>query len=114
LYMRSTRKRKTSKRFIVFIAFIVTTCVLVGGFFLINGVNDDDPGEETADPPIKSNTNTKSDPETSPEQSESELEEGFTDIRIAAAGDIMFHETQLESAYDEASKTYDFTSMFED
>jgi len=40
--------------------------------------------------------------------------EQYTDIRIAAAGDIMFHQTQLDSAYDARSKTYDFKSVFED
>src|SRR5699024_551217 len=41
-------------------------------------------------------------------------EDTFTNIRIAAAGDIMFHETQLMSAYDAESNTYDFKSVFED
>jgi poly-gamma-glutamate synthesis protein (capsule biosynthesis protein) len=40
--------------------------------------------------------------------------EPYTDILIAAAGDIMFHQTQLDSAYDVNNKTYDFKSVFED
>lgn len=37
----------------------------------------------------------------------------YSDIRIAAAGDIMFHDTQLRSGFDKGTKTYDFKSVFE-
>src|SRR5690625_4174624 len=35
-------------------------------------------------------------------------------IQIAAAGDIMVHSTQITSAYDSQSKTYDFKPFFKD
>jgi len=41
-------------------------------------------------------------------------DESSVKIRIAAAGDIMFHDDQLASAYDEVTDTYDFTPMFQD
>jgi len=43
-----------------------------------------------------------------------EKEEPFINIQLAAAGDIMFHDTQLKSAYDQQTDTYDFTPFFED
>lgn len=41
-------------------------------------------------------------------------EETFIDIRISFVGDVMGHSTQIESAYDASTDTYDFTSVFED
>ncbi|MCC5889209.1 MAG: CapA family protein [Alkalibacterium sp.] len=45
---------------------------------------------------------------------EEEEEETFIDIRLSAVGDVMGHGSQLESAYDAETDTYDFTSVFED
>lgn len=45
---------------------------------------------------------------------ESMDEETFIDIRISAAGDVMGHLTQVNSAYVPETDTYDFTSVFED
>ena len=45
---------------------------------------------------------------------EPEPAEKFTNVKIAAAGDIMFHSTQKTSGYDEATGTYNFKPFFED
>ena len=45
---------------------------------------------------------------------EPEPAEKFTNVKIAAAGDIMFHSTQITSGYDEATGTYNFKPFFED
>src|SRR5699024_1766181 len=41
-------------------------------------------------------------------------EESYTEIRLAAVGDIMFHDEQLRSAYHEETDSYDFQGMFTD
>lgn len=66
-----------------------------------NGETEDssnDEGEETDDTEVV----------------EEEEEESFIDIRLSAVGDVMGHGSQLESAYDAETDTYDFTSVFED
>lgn len=44
---------------------------------------------------------------------EEEPEEKFTNIRISAAGDIMFHNPQIIGGYDETTQTYNFKPYFE-
>lgn len=108
--MRSSRKSKKSQPILWVILSVVVIALLVGaGFFIKDYIqNDQDkgvtdrPSSEQPTPP------SESDPEPEPEQ------DTFTNIRIAAAGDIMFHSTQLASAYDKKSKTYDFKTVFED
>ena len=49
-----------------------------------------------------------------PETTKPVAESGsFIDIRLAAAGDIMFHNAQLKSGYDAKTNTYDFKSVFD-
>jgi len=72
-------------------------------------VNNDEP--ELND--LLENNNTENeevepDPEPEPEP------ETFTDIRIAAAGDIMFHMGQVEGAYNSSTGNYDFVPVFAD
>lgn len=68
--------------------------------------SEDEGHSDDTSKPHSNNTENENKPE--PEA------ETFTDIRIAAAGDIMFHETQLNSAYQKESNSYDFNSVFED
>lgn len=63
---------------------------------------------QTSEPNENDGASTETDNESEPES------DTYTDIRISAAGDIMFHDTQLESAYDAKNDSYDFTSVFED
>src|SRR5690625_1359158 len=112
--MRSARRRNRSRKVPIFIISIFLLVLFIGGVFFIKDYleNNQEPG--TTEPaPVENETNnndydqnSNSDPE--PEQ------DTFTNIRIAAAGDIMFHSTQLESAYDAQNKTYDFKPVFED
>lgn len=59
-------------------------------------------------------SNEENNPEVEPDTAPEPEVDTFTDIRISAAGDIMFHGSQLSSAYDEASDSYDFNSVFAD
>lgn len=87
--------------------------LFVIGRFYISGFTQADTEGETV------NSSTKSEPDaTETELSATEIakdsEGSFTDIRISATGDIMFHDAQIESGYDAETETYNFKSMFED
>jgi len=97
--MRATRS-KSRKRLRTFIMLIMIIGLL-GGLYYI--------GKDKVQSPITSNQFNKTNP-ANPKADD----DTFTTIRIAAAGDIMFHATQLESAYEAQTKTYDFKSVFED
>lgn len=112
--MRLTPKKKTSKRFLMFILLIVSISATLGIIYLINGFSQNDKDQDVTEPSTQPTKNNTSGSETSSEESEQAPEESFIHIRIAAAGDIMFHDTQLESAYDDTNKRYNFTSVFED
>lgn len=64
-----------------------------------------EPPEEELD---GQNSETENDRDSQPEEPE------VTDIQISAVGDIMVHDTQLESAYDSETDSYNFESVFED
>lgn len=118
--MRSTRKKNRSNLVpIVMISILVLILLVSAGYFInefaLNDADTNDanseqttPDSETVDPEPEPEPEPDPEPEPEPEP------DTFTDIRIAATGDIMFHSSQLESAYDSDSKTYDFKSVFED
>lgn len=103
---------------------------MIGGFFVYAYVQDDQ--QQNSEPSASENNNDNgnlndsdnnqndnhvgnndsNDPENNTDAEPDA--ESYTDIRIAAVGDIMFHDTQLESAFDEESGTYDFNPFFED
>lgn len=97
--------------------------LLIGGGFFINEYLQNSQGtdQETTNQSNKPDSSIN-DPEPEPEEDpvakpdpEPEPEpDTFTNISIAAAGDIMFHGAQLDSAYDAQNNTYDFKSVFED
>lgn len=111
--MRSTRKTKKTKRIPIVTLSIFIAILLVGaGFFIKDYLDNNQELNEVA--PISEENETNSNDFNQEPDPEPEPEETFTEIRIAAAGDIMFHSTQLTSAYDAQSNTYNFESVFED
>jgi poly-gamma-glutamate capsule biosynthesis protein CapA/YwtB (metallophosphatase superfamily) len=76
--------------------------LLIGLTLLMSGVfsNNEDKGKDNN--PISAEDNSES------------IEENITNIRIAAVGDIMAHDSQINSAYDEKTDSYDFKPFFED
>jgi len=105
---RKNRNRKRLKAFILLITMIgvlVAVTSIVKDYVQSSSITIAEPAPSAAvtkQPSTNNPTDSKAAAET------------YTNIRIAAAGDIMFHSTQLESAYDAATKTYDFKSVFED
>lgn len=105
----NSSRRRNRKRIRALILGIVLLAAFGCIAFMVKGWVETHASKETQFPPFGAiHTTDESDP------SDSVDADHYTDIRIAAAGDIMFHSTQLESAYDAAAGTYDFKSMFED
>src|SRR5690625_3677994 len=114
LFMRSARKCRKSKRISIFLLSIFIVVLLVGAGFFVKEYLQNNQEIDVAEPTPEENQANTNDPE-SDSKPETETEpDTFTDIRIAAAGDIMFHSTQLTSAYDAQNNTYNFESVFED
>lgn len=106
--MKSTNKNKNSVIFIsAIVAIIVLSLVIFIAYHLLQI-------EETNNTDRYSPNSVTSNAVLKEQDEQHEKKEQFTNIRIAATGDIMFHDTQLQSAFDEASGTYDFKSFFED
>ncbi|WP_019153882.1 CapA family protein [Robertmurraya massiliosenegalensis] len=105
--MRASRSKGTN-RMKSLIYFVIGIGLIGGVSFMLLGLAqakaENKPESAKVDEPNETNT------------SESEIieENPYTEIQIAAAGDIMFHDTQLKSGYDEGSNSYDFKSVFED
>lgn len=110
--MRSARKVRQSKRLPIFFLSIFIVILLVGAGFFIKEYLENNQEIDVAEPTPEENQTNTNDPESDPEPDPEP--DTFTDIRIAAAGDIMFHSTQLTSAYDAQNNTYNFESVFED
>lgn len=119
--MKSTHNNK--KRInIILISILVT--LLVVGLAIFSAIstnkeqttNNDNIAELTDD---NNHENADGERDNSSDESMEDVEEDveeerFTNLRISAAGDIMFHSTQINSGYDENSKTYDFKPFFEE
>lgn len=103
---RKFRRRKKNRRIIFLILILVIG--IVGVSLIINGLGNDNLIAEgdTSDNNEKYEQNTNQEPEEEPE------EEPDISINIAATGDIMFHPSQLDGAYNPSSGTYDFTNSF--
>lgn len=98
--MRSTQKKSNSNKYLkITLSILIIVLLTFVGLYIKNQLDT----KQTA---------TDSD-EDSPAK-EATDESNITKIKISAAGDIMFHDDQIESAYDEENNTYDFTSVFAD
>ncbi|MCC3373658.1 CapA family protein [Cohnella sp. REN36] len=95
----SARKRSRSSRRVAIVLFLVAVCAGWAVFAWNEGLGDASPDAKhpLEQPP-----------------SPSSASEDYTEITLAAAGDIMFHDTELKSGYDKTTKRYDFRSFFAD
>src|SRR5690625_4151013 len=99
LFMRSTRKGKKTKRIPILSLSILIVILLVGAGFFIKEYLENDQEAGQADSTDEENQPNSTDSNSNDSEPEPEPDT-FTDIRISAAGDIMFHDAQLKSAYD--------------
>lgn len=102
---RKNRRRK--KRIILMSwSFIILLGVLAVSF-VVNGF-----GKEGKNGPVPEEPGEEITEETSNLPSEQDEKEPDTTVRIMATGDIMFHPSQLDGAYDPETKTYNFNNSF--
>src|SRR5690625_3662196 len=105
---------------------VLVLCLLVllvgGGIFFglyMNHLSQEDVGTANEENNEENNADNGEDNDANDEvndeenEPEPEPEETFTEITLAAAGDIMAHSTQNDSAYADGGGTYDFKPMFE-
>lgn len=98
---RIASKRRRARRRLLIVVLLALLVGLIAGVFYIVKKNQ---RLESSHPPVNEENNPTAGTDSG----------HYTVIRIAAAGDIMFHQTQLDSAYDDSKKTYNFKSVFED
>lgn len=118
--MKPVNNRKKSGKLIgliITLLLVLTAAVIIGlGFARGNDGTSDSNGDVASD---GQQTEEAAEEEQDSEGDEGgevaeEPEETFTDIRISAVGDIMGHMSQIISAYDAESDSYDFTPVFAD
>lgn len=99
--MRSNHKRKGNKRRYLLIGVSILLLVFLSLFFLKKEkyfLKDDSPDINEEEPKTDEVENTK---------------DNIEKMTFIAAGDLMFHDDQLKSAYDSESDQYDFNEYFE-
>jgi len=106
---RKVRRRKRKLRisimaFILIVGIIAVTMVVNGIVKEKQNVNETDVSQDKNNQPNVDNNDVQHKPETASKTD--------VTINIAATGDIMFHPSQLEGAYDSSKGTYDFTNSF--
>lgn len=108
---RKARRRKRNLRIFIMafilIALIITAAIAVNG--MVNekqNTNENDISQNNNEQSNDENNEILPKPEPEPEPNPD------VTINIAATGDIMFHPSQLEGAYDSSTGTYDFTNSF--
>lgn len=106
---RKTRRKKKRIR-LLSLGLIIIIGILAASF-VVNGMGKNekipkDIASEEPEPVVN-----VPEPEKPEEIKEPEIKPNVT-VNIKATGDIMFHPSQLDGAYDPATKTYDFHNSF--
>src|SRR5690625_3826097 len=112
--MRSTHKKKTPTTLIVILSIILLS---LGSVLLYSYLADEESTNQSNEPNQTNTEEKSSDDEqekSSTAKEKEEAEDPYINIQLATAGDIMFHSTQITSAYDEQNDTYDFKPFFAD
>lgn len=106
------RKRKLQRILFINLTVLIFGLLVVGGLYLSTNILAESP-KHVASEKILEEVAVKKTDYTEIEKSKPETKkEPYTDIQIAAAGDIMFHSPQLKAGYDTVTASYDFTDMF--
>ena len=106
------RKNKLTRILLINLTVLLIGLLALGGFYLsTNSIAES--SKQVASEKLLEKVAIKKTDYTEIEKSKPEpKKEPYTDIQIAAAGDIMFHGPQLKAGYDTASDSYDSTDMF--
>ncbi len=100
---RKYRRRK--KRIKLMSWSLVILIGVLAASFVVNGIGKD--GKKNEQPPIEEETGEETSNELTKEQPEPDVS-----VRIRATGDIMFHPSQIDGAYDATTNTYNFENSF--
>ena len=105
---RKTRRRKRNLRILIMVFILIIG--IIAAAMVVNGIVNDKQNNENN---ISQNNNEQPNGEDKdvPPEPEPTPEPDIT-INIAATGDIMFHPSQLDGAYDSLTGTYDFKNSF--
>lgn len=103
---RKLRRRKKTFRILI-IAFVLTVGI-ISAAIVVNGIVNERQSSKQNNISQNNNNNNYNKPEPEPEPAP----KPDVTINIAATGDIMFHPSQLDGAYDSSSGKYDFTNSF--
>lgn len=104
---RSRRIRRRKKRNIVFLLVIIG---IISAIVAVNGLAREKQKNTNGNTDISQNENIQNTNEPN-EPNEPEPIEDVT-ITLSATGDIMFHPSQIDGAYDKLSNSYDFRKSF--
>lgn len=104
---RSRRIRRRKKRNIVFLLVIIG---IISAIVAVNGLAREKQKNTNENTDISQNENIQNTNEPN-ESNEPEPIEDVT-ITLSATGDIMFHPSQIDGAYDKLSNSYDFRKSF--
>lgn len=111
--MRTTTRKRRRKPTKLLVILIISSLIIIGGsaiYYLLNSKDDSEFIENNRE---TENTTEHEKPHSPPNENEEEVE-STSRVRLAAIGDIMFHEMQLISAYDSSTNSYNFKPMFKD
>lgn len=106
MYKKYRRRRK---RFKLFSWTIMLVVVVLAASFVVNGIAKE--GKTNDNPGNLVNNQSSEKPSKEPEIQKPEVKPTVT-VNIKATGDIMFHPSQIEGAYDAKTNTYDFNNSF--
>lgn len=113
--MQNKQHRLTSVLSIFALVMLLGLTMMLAGCMKDTQTDDENlKDEDTQNSIVENQEPTNEEFSNDTQENEPEPEETYIDIRIAAAGDIMVHSTQITSAYDDQTGTYNFKPMFED
>jgi len=100
------RKRRHKKRnFLITLIFIVFTISIA---YAISAAGNEKESDNSLNEPQQNSNNEQK------EEVQEVVKNPDITVNIAATGDIMFHPSQIEGAYDASTGTYDFTNSFKE
>lgn len=103
---RKSRKRKRRNLIILFITIIG----IISAVLAVNGITNEKQNVGESDK--LNDTPQNNQEQQSNQQDKKPDQKPDVTIKLSATGDIMFHPSQLEGAYDKATGKYDFTNSF--
>ena len=110
------RRRKRPFPWGSIIIVILTLAVAFAAIWKLASLNSPHTGETETTAPLteteQSTTSPMTDTEAVTDNTPTFDPEAFTEMTLLVTGDVMYHNPQLDAAYDYATGTYDFTNTY--